>query len=126
MVKHLMLAFSTLILSGCSASKEFPAIPPGLDRSRVPVQNIAMTAERYHFTPEELHVKAGTLVHLEVKSINGTHGFRLGAFGIDEELNEGETRVLEFYVQEKGEYTFRCSHFCGIGHFGMNGTLVVE
>ena len=85
-----------------------------------------MTAERYHFSPDELHLKVGTLVQIKVRSINGTHGFKLGDFGIDETIEEGETKVIEFYAQEKGEYGFRCSHFCGIGHFGMSGKVIIE
>jgi len=25
-----------------------------------------------------------------------------------------------------GVYPFKCSHLCGIDHFGMNGVLIVE
>ncbi len=127
-IKFLLFAFCCVLffVSSCSSSKEFQAIPKGLDRSSVPKQTIEMTAERYHFTPDELHVKVGTLIQLKIKSINGTHGFNLGDFGIDEILEEGDTKVIEFYAQQKGEYDFRCSHFCGFGHFGMNGKIVVE
>lgn len=122
-----LVLYLALVLSlGCSASKEFAAIPEGLDRANVPTQSVAMTAERFHYTPEEVHVRVGTLVHLEVKSIDGTHGFKLAAFGIDETIEEGETKTIEFYAQAKGEYPFRCSHFCGLGHFGMSGKVVVE
>ena len=113
-------------LSGCSTSKNYQAIPKELDRSNVPKETIEMTAERYHFSPDELHLKVGTLVQIKVRSINGTHGFKLGDFGIDETIEEGETKVIEFYAQEKGEYGFRCSHFCGIGHFGMSGKVIIE
>ncbi len=115
-----------LFLSGCSTSKRFQAIPKELDRSNVPKETVEMTAERYHFAPDELHLKVGTLVQIKVRSINGTHGFKLGDFGIDETIEEGETKVIEFYAQEKGEYRFRCSHFCGIGHFGMRGKVIIE
>jgi heme/copper-type cytochrome/quinol oxidase subunit 2 len=71
-------------------------------------------------------VKEGTLVTLSVTSTNGTHGFQLNAFGIDERLDEGTTKEIEFYASKKGEYPFKCSHFCGLGHLGMNGKIVVE
>ncbi len=85
-----------------------------------------MTAEHFHFTPEDLHVKQGTLLTLKIKSIDGTHGFNLGDFGIDIRLEEGVTNTVEIYLPKKGEYGFRCSHFCGLGHLGMKGTLHVE
>jgi len=115
-----------LVLAGCGASKQFVAIPPNLDRDSVPHQEIAVTAQDYHFTPEEIRVKQGTLVTLRITAIEGTHGFALKAFGIEEMLEEGTTVQVEFYAAEKGEYGFRCSHFCGWGHFGMTGNLIIE
>ena len=115
-----------LIVSGCSASKQFDPIPAGLDTTKVPHETIEMTAEHFHFTPEDLHVKQGTLLTLKIKSIDGTHGFNLGDFGVDIRLEEGVTNTVEIYLSKKGEYGFRCSHFCGLGHLGMKGTLHVE
>jgi heme/copper-type cytochrome/quinol oxidase subunit 2 len=110
----------------CSASKQFDPLPAGLDTTDVPRETIEMTAEHFHFTPEDLHVKQGTLLTLKIKSIDGTHGFSLGDFGIDIRLEEGVTNTVELYLPKKGEYGFHCSHFCGLGHFGMKGTLHVE
>jgi len=118
--------FPLLTLLGCSASQQFVAVPSSLDRKTVPEQTIEMTAEHFHYTPEELHVKAGTLVTIKLKSIDGTHGFKLGAFGIEDRIEENETKEIQFYAGEKGEYGFRCSHFCGIGHLGMTGKVIVE
>jgi heme/copper-type cytochrome/quinol oxidase subunit 2 len=117
---------SLLMLSACGTSQMFTAIPSGIDRDKVPHETIEMTAEHFHFTPEVVKVKQGTLVTINVKAIDGTHGFKLGAFGIDERIEEGETKTIEFYAETKGEYSFRCSHFCGIGHLGMTGKVVVE
>lgn len=115
-----------IIISGCGASQQFPTIPPGLNQADVPKQTIDMTAQHFHFTPNEIHVRQGTLVTLNVKAIDGTHGFSLGAFGIDETIEENETKVIEFFAGQKGEYGFKCSHFCGLGHLGMNGKVIVE
>ena len=120
-----LLAVAFLLLS-CSASKQFEPVPGNLDRGKVEKETIEMTAERFHFTPEEIHAKQGTLLTLKIKSIQATHGFSLGEFGIDITLEEGVTNTAELYLPKKGEYTFRCSHFCGIGHLGMKGTLYVE
>ncbi len=111
---------------GCSSTRSVTAVPEGLDLSKVPEVKIEMTAERFHFTPEEIHVKAGSLVRLSIRSINGTHGFALDAFGIDQTIREGEPKEIQFYAREKGEFGFHCSHFCGIGHFWMGGTIFVE
>jgi cytochrome c oxidase subunit 2 len=117
---------AAVILAGCGASQQFPAVPSGLDRTTVPVREMTMTARRYEFIPDTVRVSAGTLLKLRVTSTGGTHGFALGAFGIDERLEEGVTKEIEVYASRKGVYTFRCSHLCGIGHFGMDGVLIVE
>ncbi len=114
------------LIVGCGTSQQFTAIPGSIDREKVPHETIDMTAEHFHFTPDEVKVKQGTLVTIRVKSIDGTHGFKLAAFGIDERIEENETRTIEFYAAERGEYSFRCSHFCGIGHLGMTGKILVE
>ena len=101
-------------------------MPKNLDREKVTTQTVEITAERFHFTPEEIRVKKGTLLTLKIKSIQATHGFNLGEFGIDLTLEEGQTNTVELFVTESGEYTFRCSHFCGIGHLWMKGALIVE
>ena len=116
----------TLVLAGCGSSQQFAAVPADIDQNSVPHKTIEMTAEHFHFTPEEVHIPQGTLVTLKVTAIDGTHGFDLGAFGIDETIPEKETKTVTFYAGKKGEYGFHCSHFCGIGHVGMTGRIIVD
>ncbi len=120
------LSLSMTLLLGCRAPQRFAALPEDLDKHAVPHQTVEMRAVRYEFTPEVVRVKAGTLVTLEITALDATHGFALDAFGIDETLDKGRTREVEFYAAEKGEYGFHCSYFCGIGHLGMNGKVIVE
>jgi cytochrome c oxidase subunit II len=119
----LLLAF---FLAACGSSQQFSAVPKDLDQSSVPHKTIEMTAEHFHYTPEVVHVTQGTLVTLKITAIDGTHGFALGAFGIDETIPEKETKTVTFYAEKKGEYGFHCSHFCGIGHLGMTGKIIVD
>lgn len=122
-----LLASVLLGLLGCaSAPQLFEPIPEGLDMRAVPRVTVDMTAERFSFTPETVTVTAGTLVTLKVTATDATHGIALAAFGIDETIEEGQTVSIELYASEPGEYSFDCSHFCGLGHMGMNGKLVVE
>lgn len=126
MKSSLPLFFLIVLSFGCGSSQQFVAVPPTIDKEKVPRQTVEMTAEHFHFTPEDLHVTAGTLVMLKITAIDGTHGFKFGAFGIDETIEKNETKVIEFYAGEKGKYGFRCSHFCGIGHLWMTGKVIIE
>lgn len=121
-----ILIFVFLLLTGCGPSQQFVAVPADIDMEAVPKDSVMMTAERFRFVPDAIHVRKGTLVILRIKAIDATHGFQLGDFGIDETIRENETKTVEFYASTKGVYGFRCSHFCGIGHLGMTGKLVVE
>ena len=119
------LTVALVLLSGC-ASGRFADSLQGVDRATVPHQVVSMTAERYDFAPEEVHVKAGTLVTLTITSLDDVHGFDLPDWGIDVRLEPDDPVTVEFFAPEPGTYDFRCSHFCGMGHFGMSGRIVVE
>jgi cytochrome c oxidase subunit 2 len=117
---------AAVLLAGCGASQQFEAVPRDINRSAVPAQAVTMTAHRYDFVPDTVRVKQGTLVTFRITAKDGTHGFAVGAFGIDERLEEGVTKEVELYAARAGVYTFKCSHVCGIGHLGMHGVLIVE
>ena len=91
-----------------------------------PAQKICMTAKRYEYTPDVILVKQGTHVILEIESLDVTHGFKIDQYGINVTIPEKEKVTVEFYAREPGTYPFKYSHFCGVGHFGMNGKLIVE
>jgi len=121
----LAAALAGLLPAACSSAR-FARSSEGLDRAALPHQSVAMTAQRYEFDPSELHVKSGTLVTLTITALDGVHGFDLPDWGIDVRLEPDEPVTVEFFTPEPGTYDFRCSHFCGTGHFGMTGHLVVE
>jgi len=87
---------------------------------------IKMTAQKYEFTPDTINVHQGDTVVLEITAVDTEHGFGLSAYNIDEKLPKGETVRIEFVADKKGEFTFKCTSFCGWGHFGMNGKLIVS
>ncbi len=121
-----VLAFAAVVLEGCGTTQQFAAIPPDLDRAHVAVDTIDIQASRYVFLPENIPVQHGHLIVLRIVATDTDHGFDLPAVGIDERLEKGVTRLIEFYPPVQGKYDFKCSHLCGIGHFGMSGQIVVE
>jgi heme/copper-type cytochrome/quinol oxidase subunit 2 len=90
------------------------------------IREIEVTAKQFEFSPNPIRVKLGENVRLKITSIDVTHGFSLPEFGINETLNPNETVSVEFQATKKGEFPFTCSVFCGSGHTGMKGTLIVE
>jgi len=123
-MKYKILLLCFFILSGCAAvqkDKFLKGMPPD-----APVQNIHMTAKRYEYTPDVVLVKQGTHVILEIESLDVAHGFKLAQHEINVTIPEKEKVTVEFYAREPGTHHFKCSYFCGAGHFGMKGKIVVE
>jgi heme/copper-type cytochrome/quinol oxidase subunit 2 len=58
--------------------------------------------------------------------VDHTHGFKLDALHINEKLDKGKTKTVEFTPDQAGTFPFECSHFCGLGHKKMKGQLIVE
>jgi cytochrome c oxidase subunit II len=107
------------------------------------VQVIEVTAKKYQYSPTPVHVKQGAKIQLKITAIDHDHGFKIAAlpdgaapggapglvFASAQdcwELKKGETTTIEFLAQTQGTYTFRCCHFCGFGHRGMKGQIVVD
>jgi len=87
---------------------------------------IDMIAKNWEFQPAEIKVKKGDKVKINIKSIDVNHGFFLGAFDIKEKLVPGETTVVEFTADKVGSFGYVCNVYCGSGHSGMKGRLIVE
>ena len=90
------------------------------------VREITVTAKKYEFSPSSIHVKKGEHVRLLITAVDHDHGFKLGAFDIQQELKKGATTTVEFTPDKAGTFRFACSHVCGFGHRGMKAELVVE
>jgi cytochrome c oxidase subunit II len=107
------------------------------------VQVVAMTAQRYHYTPSTVHVKKGAKVELKITALDHDHGFKISRYPEEDKqkaepgllfstsqekwlINKGQTVTIDFVAARPGTYEFRCSHFCGFGHRRMKGQLVVE
>ncbi|MBI5700155.1 cupredoxin domain-containing protein [Candidatus Saganbacteria bacterium] len=90
------------------------------------LQVIKVIAKRYEFIPNAIEVKAGRPVRLILTSEDVTHGFALKEFGIDKQIETGKETIVEFTPDKTGAFDFRCSVFCGLGHMGMKGKLIVK
>ena len=89
-------------------------------------REIVITAKKYEFDPEVITVKQDEHIRLVITALDHDHGFKIDAFHIDQLLKKGEPTTIEFTADTIGAFPFQCSHFCGLGHKGMKGELVVE
>lgn len=92
------------------------------------VVEIDIYASQFEYGPNEIRVKQGDRVIINLHAEDVTHGLYIDGYDIsvtdmprDQELN-----TLEFVADKPGKFTFRCNVVCGPMHPFMVGTLIVE
>ena len=90
------------------------------------IKEFTVIAKKYEFNPSEIRVKQGDTVRITLAPKDATHGFMIKEYGINISAKKGETKQVEFLADKTGTFVFRCSVFCGLGHFKMQGKLIVE
>jgi cytochrome c oxidase subunit 2 len=85
------------------------------------VREFKITAQKFEFSPSVIKVKRGDHVRLTVTALDAEHGFKLDGFHIDRKVPKGEAVTVDFTADQAGEFSFQCSHFCGMGHNNMRG-----
>lgn len=111
-----------LVGSLIAAQEPRPPQPPPVPPAHV----IPITAQKYKYTPNEIHVRKGEHVRLVLMALDRTHGFKIDGLGIERKIEKGKETVVEFDAAAEGEIPFHCSLFCGFGHKHMKGKIVVE
>lgn len=88
-------------------------------------QVVKLSAKKYVFEPSTITVVRGRPVRIEATAVDRDHGLELQEFGVKQKIEKGKTSIIEFTPDRAGEFTFHCSVFCGLGHHGMKGKLIV-
>ena len=114
-MRELLAGLSLVFLLGVTAAA-------GTPEPRV----IKITAKKFEYSPQEVHLKAGEHVILELTSLDRKHGFKLPEFGIRSDIPAGGTARVELTPEKAGRFPFACDVFCGDGHEDMTATLVVD
>lgn len=86
---------------------------------------IKVVAKKFDFTPGEIHLKRGEPVVLELTTLDVVMGFNAPDFGVRCDIVPGAVSRVRFTPERAGEFAFHCDIFCGSGHEGMAGTIVV-
>jgi cytochrome c oxidase subunit 2 len=88
-------------------------------------QVIHLTAKKFEYGPNEITVKKGQPVVIEIVSLDRKHGFTIPELNVRTDVKPGAQNVVRFTPEKAGTFNFHCDLFCGSGHEGMTGTLVV-
>jgi len=132
LMKNKILLFLFMILfvfliTGCTETVEQTSIESTEKINELgTVKSFVIIAKRFEFIPNNIQVNKGDRIILEITSEDVIHGFSIDKYGINEKIEPGETTIVEFVADKVGTFTFQCSIFCGSGHGGMIGNLIVE
>ena len=88
-------------------------------------QVIKITAKRFEYSPKEITLKKGVPVVLEFTSLDRLHGFNCPGLKLRLDIRPGKVNTLRFTPDKAGTFPFHCDNFCGSGHEGMRGTIIV-
>ncbi|HLK39561.1 MAG TPA: cupredoxin domain-containing protein [Polyangiaceae bacterium] len=89
-------------------------------------QVIKVVAQQWSFSPNTITVLRGQTVDFEVTSSDVHHGFNLPDFGMRADVVPDQTTKVRVTFDKPGTYNFHCDYYCGSGHEGMSGQVVVQ
>jgi cytochrome c oxidase subunit 2 len=117
-----VLAASLLFALCCLAFNALAA-----DQAAKAEQVIKITAKRFEYSPNVITIKAGVPVIFEFTSLDRVHGFTVPDLGgIRATIEPGKVTRVRIVAPKAGTYEFHCDLFCGDGHEGMTGKIIVE
>ena len=89
-------------------------------------RRIPVVARRFVFIPNEIVVRKGEPVVLEFSAPEVAMVFFAPTPGLRTLIVPGEVAKVAWTPDEVGRFDFVCDVFCGDGHEGMSGHLVVQ
>jgi cytochrome c oxidase subunit II len=86
---------------------------------------IRVTARKFVFTPNEITLKKGEPVVIELSTLDVFMGFNVPELQVRSDIVPGKVMRLALTPDRAGTFTFLCDVFCGDGHETMSGKIVV-
>jgi cytochrome c oxidase subunit II len=88
-------------------------------------QHVEMQAMKFDYLPDQITVKKGKRVALELSTLDRLHGFDAPTLGLHTQIEPGPPTILRFTPEKAGSFGIHCDVFCGDGHEGMAGHIIV-
>jgi heme/copper-type cytochrome/quinol oxidase subunit 2 len=96
----------------------------GMGKESIEVQ---IAAKKYSFSPSTVEVNAGTRIVFKITAVDREHGFEIANVKDScVKIKKGATATVEYTAEKPGTVEFRCCVFCGLGHGGMKGKIVIR
>lgn len=90
-------------------------------------RKIEVVAKKYEFQPAKIELKVGEPVEITFRSTDTKHGFACKELNLEKVVfSKDEPATVTFTPEKAGTFPFKCAKFCGLGHGGMKGEIVVS
>lgn len=126
------LFFSAMTLGFCLlspflslASENKTATLDVVTSATMKVQEVAIIARNFEYLPNIIVLKKGKPVKIYLTSIDRQHDLLIEGMKIRKEVEKGKITVLNFVPEKTGVFHFHCDSYCGRGHGGMHGQIIV-
>ncbi len=86
---------------------------------------ILAQASPWKYYPSEIKVPVGATVTFFVTSVDVQHGFKIQDTNINMQILPGQVSKLTYTFTKAGEFPYECTEYCGVGHQGMFGKIIV-
>ena len=92
----------------------------------VSAEVVRIMAKQFEYIPNTFTVSVNVPVQLILRSQDVTHGFAIDDFKINVQVQKGQDTIVNFTPDKVGTFDYYCSVFCGVGHLGMRGKMIVK
>ncbi|HEX9137951.1 MAG TPA: cupredoxin domain-containing protein [Nitrospirota bacterium] len=105
----------------------FAVVTYAADQAGQQARVVKITAKKFEYSPNEIRIKTGVPTVFEFTSLDRVHGFTVPDLGgIRATIEPGKVTRVTILAPNAGTYEFHCDLFCGEGHEGMTGKIIVE
>jgi cytochrome c oxidase subunit 2 len=115
----IIAAFGILYYPSSSDENENEDINPVSDNNEN-IKEITISAKRFEFSPANIELNQGQKTRINIINTDVTHGIVIPDFSVS-----GNSEVV-FTPDAAGTFPFYCGNYCGSGHHGMAGTIIVK
>jgi cytochrome c oxidase subunit 2 len=113
------------ILEPASAAAHGPFAHPGVYQKGPLDYVVYERGQMWSWTPDQMHFPVGAHVTFYVTSIDVLHGFEVIGTDVNVETIPGEIAKVSTTFPHPGVYPIVCNEYCGLGHQGMYGQIIV-
>lgn len=103
-----------ILLAGAVAAAALRMVIQDEPRAAVPgyiEQGAKIEATKHRFTPDSLTFRTGAPITIVLSSLDGSHSFAVEGLDVrSDEADSGQSVIVEFLVNEPGQYEFYCAH----------------